>query len=229
MTRERYLSQLAELSAAVERMGQEVIRTIRVSIEALETLDVSVAQDLLANEANVDSARHDIDEMAFLVIATQQPTAIDLRLVLATANVAGELERIGDYSAGIARLTLIMAGEPKGSPSPQIRRMADVTTGLLDKALGAFQERDVEAASAVWRRDDEVDDLYQDFFRSQIEEMVNHRKRVRRGTYMLWVAHNIERMADRVTNIAEAVAFVVTADVASWRGQLEAESVPAGH
>jgi phosphate transport system protein len=146
---------------------------------------------------------------------------------MAAINIAGELERIGDYCNGIAKITLNMASEPAGDAYPEIREMATITEGLLLRAVAAFVERDVDAASQVWRSDDQVDDLYREFFSVQIEDMVEHRKRVRRGTYMLWVAHNIERMADRITNIAEEIAFTVTADVASWRAELESQSLPA--
>jgi len=227
VTREHYLGQLAGLASGVESMAARVVETIRASVDALEALDVASAKTIIEKDSEIDQARHEIDEQAFVVLATQQPTAIDLRLVMAAWRVGDELERIGDYCSGIAKLTLTMAGEPKGDAMPQIRAMSAITIELLEKAVQAFQDRDEAAAAAVWARDDEVDDLYQDFYRNQIDDMVNHRKRVRRGTYMLWVAHNIERMADRVTNIAEAVAFVATADVATWRSQIEAESVPS--
>lgn len=226
VVRGHYVNQLAGLVADVEAMGNRVITTIRSSIDALEALDVRKAQEIIEADTAIDTNRHDIGEKAFLVLATQQPTAIDLRLVMAAGRVAEELERIADYCTGIAKLTLTMAAEPKGDTQPQIRPMTDITVELLSASLTAFADRDVEAAAAVWRRDDEVDDLYQEFFKFQIEDMLEHKRRVRRGTYMLWVAHNIERMADRVTNIAEAVAFLVTADVAAWRSQIEAETVP---
>jgi phosphate transport system protein len=226
MTREHYLRQLAGLSSDVDDLGRRVIGTIRASIDALEALDVASAQRIIESDVEINASRHRIDETAFLVLATQQPTAIDLRVVMSASRVAGELERIADYSTGISKLTLTMAGEPKGDPTPQIRPMAEITIELLGEALVAFRDGDLEAAGAVWRRDDEVDDLYEEFFRFQIDDMVEHKKRVRRGTYMLWVAHNLERMSDRVTNIAETVAFVVTADVASWRSQIEAETIP---
>lgn len=227
MTREHYFSLLEKLDASVDEMGQLVLTTIAASIEALETLDVIRAKDLIEADSHIDAMRHEIEEQAFLVIATQQPAASDLRLVTASSAVASELERIGDYCSGIAKLTLTMAGEPGGEPSQGVKSMSVITRELLRRALQAFRTRDVQTASAIWSRDDEVDDLYQKFFLAQIDEMVNHKKRVRRGTYMLWVAHNVERMADRVTNIAEAVAFVATGDVPSFREQIKAQSVPS--
>ena len=228
LMRDRYHHQLEELERHVEQLGNEVMQAISASIEALEVVDVSRAKELIENDARIDLTRHDIDDQAFHLLATQQPTARDLRFVTAVSSVIGELERIGDYCAGIAKLTLTIAGERQSEPNPAIRHMADITIELLQRALVAFRDRDVQTAAIVWLRDDEVDDLYHEFFEQQIEEMINHRKRVRRGTYMLWVAHNIERMADRVTNIAEEVSFVATGDVAAWRNQVEAEHLPPG-
>jgi phosphate transport system protein len=226
LMRDRYHEQLDEVDLRLAELGDSVIQALTSSVEALDALDVTRAKALIEGDGQIDATRHEIDEQAFHLLATQQPTASDLRLLTAVSSVTGELERIADHCAGIAKLTLTMAGEPRGEPNPAIEKMAEITTDLLRGALGAFRGRDAEAAGIIWSRDDEVDELYQEFFRHQIEEMVNHRKRVRRGTYMLWVAHNIERVADRVTNIAEAVAFVTTGDVAAWREQIEAESVP---
>jgi phosphate transport system protein len=224
--RTRFHEQLDQLVRVVNDMGEKVAQAIQTSVEALEALDVVRAQELIQNDNQLDALRIEIERQAFLLLATQQPTAVDLRIVTSTTSVAAEVERIGDYCAGIAKLTLTMAAEPKGEPSETIRAMANLTSDSLRQAIGAYTSRDVETAKTIWSRDDEIDDLYRDFFRHQIEEMVHHKKRVRRGTYMLWIAHNIERMADRVTNIAEAVAFVATGDLGAWRSDLEAESVP---
>src|SRR5205807_1609633 len=151
-------------------------------------------------DSHVDDMRHDIDERAFLLIATQQPAASDLRVIMATWIVAGELERIADYCSGIAKLTLTMAQEPVEGTTDEVKAMSEVTRTLLDRALTAFRDRDVEAATQIWQEDDEVDDLYQEIFKRQIDDMARDRHHVRIGTYMLWVAHNVERMADRVTN-----------------------------
>lgn len=226
MTRERYLSLLEELDRSVHEMGDLVLKTIADSVEALESRNVSQAQDLIEGDTRIDTKRHQIEEQAFLLIATQQPAASDLRFIMACSIVATELERIGDYCAGIAKLTLTMAQEPVATPPHDINAMSSITRDLLSQALTAFKNRDVEAAASVWARDDEVDHLYEATFRRQIDEMVADRKKIRSGTYMLWVAHNIERMADRVTNIAEDVAFVATGDVRSFRENIQAQSIP---
>lgn len=226
--RHRYQQDLDQLDEQIEQLGLVVTDAVGQSITVLERCDVRGAQVLIEGDSKIDAARHEIDGRAFLLLATQQPTAGDLRLVIASTSVSNELERIADYCAGIARLTLALAAEPPSEPHPTIRRMSAITRELLGRAMIAFRSRNEKAAAIVWARDDEVDHLYGAFFTEQIGVMAEHRKHVRRGTYLLAVAHNIERMADRVTNIAEAVAFLVTGDVASWRQQIEAGTIPNG-
>ncbi len=227
VTRERYLSLLERLDESVQELGELVERSIDTSVQALSAGDVAVAQRLVESDNEIDRRRHDIDEQAFLVIATQQPVARDLRLLTSAFTVSSELERIGDYCAGIAKLTLQMAAEPVGGNLEEIGHMATITGDLLHRALRAYRERDVDSAASVWTRDDEVDELYQVFFKHQIAEMVTDRTSIRRGTYLLWVAHDIERMADRVTNIAESVAFIATGDVPSFREEIHAALPPS--
>lgn len=226
MTREHYLNQLSSLDAAVDELGSLVLETIQASVDSLEQRDVVRAKEIIEGDTRIDRKRHDIEQQSFLLIATQQPAARDLRVIMAAWMVASELERIGDYCSGIAKLTLTMAQEPLEGPTEDIKAMSSVVHELLATALTAFREKDVEAATVIWKRDDEVDDRYEEVFRKQIENMAESKHLVRTATYMLWVAHNLERMADRVTNIAESVAFVATGDVAAFRENLKSESVP---
>lgn len=136
------------------------------------------------------------------------------------------LERVGDYCEGIAKLTLRMAAEPVLEPLGTIHAMAEITQGLLSEVLQAYRNRSIEAAGEVWKQDDEVDALYEHVFWEVIGTMAANPTTVRLGTYLLWIAHNLERMADRVTNIAERVAFVVTGDVAAFRRGLESQTLP---
>jgi phosphate transport system protein len=226
MTREHYDALLKQLDEHIIQMGELVADTIGRCIDALENRDVDLAQRLIAGDSRIDENRYDVENRAIVLIATQQPMAGDLRLVAAVLTIATELERIGDYCEGIAALTLRMAADPVEGSLTEIRAMADITQQLLRQALDAFRARDVDAAAEVWMQDERIDDLYEEVFRELLTEMSGHRSSIRRGTYLLWVAHNIERMADRVTNIAERVAFVVTGDVAAFRDRLRAEMLP---
>lgn len=226
MTRDHYDKLLERLDLAVLGLGDRVAETIATSIRVLESRDVVGATRLIEADSLIDEERYHIENHALLLIATQQPLAGDLRTVAAILTIATELERIGDYCEGIAKLTLRMAAEPILGPLTDIRAMADITQRLLQQALTSYRDRDIATAGTVWMRDDEVDELYEQVFRETIAHMLTDRETVRRGTYLLWVAHNLERMADRVTNIAERVAFVVTGDIADFRDALRARSVP---
>src|SRR5579872_2295939 len=210
MTREHYEALLQQLDQKILDMGDLVADTIGRCVDALNRQDAELAQNLIAADSRIDGERYDVENRALILIATQQPLAGDLRLVAAILTIATELERIGDYCEGIAKLTLRMAAEPVQGTVSDIQTMADVVQQLLRQVLQAFKERDVEAAGEVWMQDDKVDALYEEVFRTLIADMSKNRAHVRRGTYLLWVAHNLERMADRVTNIAERVAFIVS-------------------
>lgn len=226
MTREHYDAMLRALDDQIIELGELVASTIESCVDALDSGDVVAAQRLIEADNEIDDKRYEIERAALLLIATQQPLAGDLRNIASILTIATELERIGDYCEGIAKLSLRMAAETIDVPMVDIRRMATITERQLRRALVAFKERDLEAAGAVWSQDDEVDSLYGEVFQKLLAEMVQDRETVRGGTYLLWVAHNIERMADRVTNIAERVAFVVTGDVGAFRERQRAQSVP---
>lgn len=226
MTREHYDTLLRQLDEQVLDMGKLVVRAIESSIDALDRGDVAEAQRLIEADTAIDKKRYALENGAFVLIATQQPTARDLRTVTAILTIATELERIGDYAEGIAKVTLRMAAEPMRTPMGDIRSMTGVTLRLLRSVLEAFERRDVEIAGDVWAQDDEVDDLYESVFRQVIAHMADEPSSVRCGTYLLWVAHDLERMSDRVTNIAERIAFIVTGDVAAFREELRAQSLP---
>jgi phosphate transport system protein len=226
MTRVHYERLLAGLDDKILELGELVAATIAACVDALTRRDVSAAQLLIEGDNEIDRKRYEIERDALLLIATQQPLAGDLRAVAAILTIATELERIGDYCEGIAKLTLRIAAEPISVPTDGISSMAELTQQLLREVLEAFHRRDVEAAGRVWTRDDEVDELYAQIFRKLLTEMVDDKSKVRQGTYLLWVAHNLERMADRVTNIAERVAFVVSGDVADFRNRVRAQTLP---
>ena len=226
MTREHYDAMLRRLDDQVLALGELVASTIESCVEALANGDVAAAQDLIEADSTIDEQRYAIERAALLLIATQQPLASDLRNIAAILTIATELERIGDYCEGIAKLSLRMSAETIDAPMDDMRTMATITERLLRRSLEAFRDRDIELAGSVWSEDDEVDTLYGQIFQKLLAEMVQKRETVRGGTYLIWVAHNIERMADRVTNIAERVAFVVTGDVGAFRDRQRSQSVP---
>ena len=156
----------------------------------------------------------------FVLIATQQPMAVDLRTLAAVLEIATELERIGDYAKGIAKITIKMGTEPFVKPLIDIPRMAEKARNMLHRALQAFFGRDTELARAIPMEDDEMDALYDQIFRELITYIMADPKLVDRASYLIWVAHNLERAADRVVNICERVIFMVTGEVVEFDDNL---------
>lgn len=227
MPREHYDALLHHLDEQLLEMGEMVAKAVSGAVDALARHDVAAEQRLIEADNDIDAFRHEVEREALLLIATQQPLARDLRALAAILTIATELERIGDYAEGIAKLGLRMAAEPRVPiSSALIARMTEITTRLLHDVLVAFRQRDLSLAAQAWKADDEVDELYEEAFATILNEMIADPAKIRLGTYFLWVAHNIERMADRVTNIAEQVAFIVSGDVAAFREELRSHNVP---
>ncbi len=207
MVRQVFQEQIRELLEDLLEMGQMVANSIDSAIQALAQQDEKLAQWVIDYDDEINSFQYDIDEKCLVLIATQQPMASDLRAILSVSNIAAELERIGDYSEGIARLALKLAGRPLLKPLIDIPRMAEEGRRMLMTALEAFARQDVEAARQVGEADDTVDALYDQVYRELLVYMMEDPRTITQATYLLWVAHNLERIADRTTNIAERVIF----------------------
>jgi len=208
MVRQAFQEQIRELLEDLLEMGQMVADSINSAIQALAKQDEELAQWVIDYDDEINSFQYDIDEKCLVLIATQQPMAGDLRAILSVSNIAAELERIGDYSEGIARLALKLAGRPLLKPLIDIPRMAEEGRRMLMTALEAFARQDVEAARQVGEADDTVDALYDQVYRELLVYMMEDPRTITQATYLLWVAHNLERIADRTTNIAERVIFL---------------------
>ncbi|UCF28000.1 MAG: phosphate signaling complex protein PhoU, partial [Chloroflexota bacterium] len=155
----------------------------------------------------------EIEEEVITLIATQQPMARDLRLLAAILEVTTELERMGDYAKGIARITVRIGEEDLLKPVESIPAMAMVCIDMLDRALKAFVERDADAARSIPDEDDQVDNFYNQIYRALMDHMISNPSNIDRANHLLWVAHNLERVADRVTNVCERIVFVVTGEI----------------
>ena len=208
MVRQVFQEQIRELLEDLLEMGQMVADSINSAIQALAKQDEDLAQWVIDYDDEINSFQYDIDEKCLVLIATQQPMAGDLRAILSVSNIAAELERIGDYSEGIARLALKLAGRPLLKPLIDIPRMAEEGRRMLMTALEAFARQDVGAARQVGMADDTVDALYDQVYRELLVYMMEDPRTITQATYLLWVAHNLERIADRTTNIAERVIFL---------------------
>ena len=200
--------QINELLEDLLEMGQMVADSIDRSIQALARQDEDLAQQVIEFDDEINAVQHDIDEKCLVLIATQQPMAGDLRAILSVSNIAAELERIGDYTEGIARLAIKLSGRPLLKPLIDIPRMAEEARRMLMSSLEAFARQDTETAIQIGRADDIVDALYDQVYRELLVFMMDDPRTITQATYLVWVAHNLERIADRTTNIAERVIFM---------------------
>ena len=191
-------------------MGGMVEKAINRSILALKQRDLAMAHQIIADDLQINEKRFDIEEKCIQLIATQQPMASDLRVIICVLNIITELERIGDYAVGTAKIVVMIGDEPPLKPLIDLPLMAEKTIEMLRRSLNAFIDRDAEAARKISAEDYVVDNLYSQVFRELLTYMAEDPKTITRATRLIWVAHNLERSADRVTNICERVVFVVT-------------------
>jgi phosphate transport system protein len=209
MTRTAFERQLSEVQEDMLVMAGLVETAVEQGIEALRQRDVALARQIIEDDLNINRMRYEAEEKCLELIATQQPLASDLRTIVSVLHITVDLERMGDHAEGIAKIALMLADEPPLKPYIDIPRMAEITTGMLMDSLEAFKSRNAGLARAICDRDDEVDALYDQVYRELLTFMINDPKSIHRATWLLWVAHNLERIADRVTNICERVVYLV--------------------
>jgi phosphate transport system protein len=208
--RETFDRKLQLLQDEVLVLGSMVEEAITESVDTLKRRDMEGSQRLIAEDRLINEKRFAIEADALVLIATQQPMASDLRTLAAVLEITTELERIGDYAKGIAKINLMMGDKPFIKPLIDIPLMAEKARDMLHQALEAFVHQDVELARAIPARDDEVDALYNQVYRELLTYIMADPRTINQATHLLWVAHNLERAADRVINLCERVVFTVT-------------------
>jgi phosphate transport system protein len=213
MPRQVYQLELQNLHDQVLLLGSMVDKAVARSIVSLQQRDFALARQIIDEDAVVNRKRYQIEEQAIQLIATQQPMASDLRSIIAILNIVVDLERIGDYAVGIAKITLMHGDKPVLKPLVDIPRMAELGRDMLRRTLDAFVLLDVEAARTIANEDDVVDALYDQIYRELLTYMLSDPTAIDRATWLLWVAHNLERIADRVTNICERVIYKATGEL----------------
>ena len=209
MARTDYDRDLRMLQDELLVLGSIVEKAIARSMDALKRRDIEASLDVIKQDDVIDEKQTELEERCVDLIATQQPLAGDLRILLTVLHVSVELERIGDYAEGISKISLLISNEPPLSPTG-IPRMAELSSDMLRRSLDALVNRDIVAARGVWTDDDEMDDLYGKVFNDLLNVMMSDSSTIRRATHLLWVAHDLERIADRTTNIAERIIYLVT-------------------
>jgi phosphate transport system protein len=210
MPRTLFQRHLRELQDHVLTMGSMVETALYRSMDALKNRNLTLAQQVIADDKIIDAKRYAIEEECIELIITQQPMASDMRIIIAVLNIIVDLERIGDHAEGNAKISVMIGDEPPLKPLIDLPRMAEMTGSMLRRSLEAFINHDAEAAKKICGEDDAIDNLYDQVFRELLTFMAEDPKTITRATRLIWVAHNLERSADRVTNIAERVIYVVT-------------------
>ena len=209
MLRSDYDRDLYSLQDDLAVMGQRVDAATRSALTALEQQDLGLAQRVINDDDAIDELQDALESKCIGLLATQQPAATDLRMVMSAVHIAVELERMGDYAEGIAKICLRIGDQPLLKPLIDIPRMADLALKMLGESLQAYATRDEWLARKVCRDDDAIDDLYNQIYRELLTYMLSDPRTIERATYLLWVAHNLERIADRATNISERVLWLV--------------------
>jgi len=210
MSREQFIQQMQDLQDQIIAMGSKVSNMLLDSVQFLKVRDMDGSRSIIQSDREVNATRYSIEEEVLALIALQQPAAGDLRTLAAILEIAGELERIGDYAKGIGKINLLIGDEELIKPLIDLPRMADKTKSMLDSALDAFIDRDVEAARAIPARDDEIDELYNQVYTELAALTMAKPSRLEQANYLLWAAHNLERAGDRVVNLCERIIFTVT-------------------
>ena len=213
MIRKTFENEMQQVKDEILVLGSMVEEAILGTVEALKKRDIKGAENILAADKEINKKRFEIESQLMILIATQQPMAHDLRFLASSMEIISELERMGDYAKGIANINIRMGDQPLLKPLIDVPRMAQKCTDMLHRALTAYVEEDVETAKAIPIEDDEVDALYNQVYRELMTFVISDPKTMERANWLLWVTHNLERVADRVTNICERTIFIATGEM----------------
>jgi phosphate transport system protein len=213
MPRQTFEYEIQQVKDNVLILGSMVEQALLDAVDSLKKRDLKAAERVFAEDKAINKKRFEMEHQLMILIATQQPMARDLRLLASTLEIVSELERMGDYAKGIANINLRMGDAPLLKPLIDVPRMANKGVDMLHRALTAFINGDVETAQALPMEDDEVDALYNQVYRELMTFVIQDPKTIERANWLLWVAHNLERFADRVTNICERTVFIVTGNM----------------
>tara|TARA_B110000263_G_C15189123_1_gene455219 strand:+ start:193 stop:867 length:675 start_codon:yes stop_codon:yes gene_type:complete len=211
--RSDYNKSLQDLQDGLLILGSMVEKAIHKSMQSLKDRDLELAQIVIDEDDLIDQKRFELENSIVTLLATQQPIAADLRIIISALHIAVELERMGDYAEGIARISQTIGEQSTLKPLIDLPKMTELANEMLRKSLSAYTNRDKDLAIEVCKSDDAVDSLYEDVYHELLEFMIEDPETIQRATYLLWVSHDIERIADRATNIAERVIYLVTGEL----------------
>jgi len=213
MPRESLTKHLIQIQDEVLLLGSMVEQAMRMAVDSLKRRDRSTAREIPKADQRINEKRFAIENAILILIATQQPMAHDLRFLTAMLELSTELERMGDYAKGIAKVVIRLGDAVIPIPMRDIEKMTDLAISMLHRSLTAFIQEDATTASAIPIDDEQVDALYNDVYRFIVKAMISDPSIIDHANLLLWVAHNLERMADRVTNICERTVFIATGEL----------------
>jgi len=212
-SRRIFEQQLNSLQDSLIRLSDMVCRAVSDAIAALKGRDLELARQIVVHDRDLNKIRFEVEELCLAMLATQQPAASDLRRIISAMNVVLDLERMGDHAANVAKTVIRIGNEPPLKPLIDIPKMGEHCCDMLRRALSAYVELDAETAKEISREDDVVDQLYDQVFRELLTYMLEDDRTIKRAMQLLFVAHHLERIADRVTNICERVVYLRTGEM----------------
>lgn len=207
---------LVEIQDNLLRLASMADQAIVGSARALAEQSSALAAQVSADDAILNRMRFTIEEACYRLLATQQPAATTLRIIVGTVSVATNLERIGDHAAGVARLTMRLADSPPVKPMIELPHMAEIGRAMVRLSVDAFLKRDVALAEQVVARDQDIDQLHKHVYDDLVALMMREPGTIERATFLLWISHNYERIGDRAMNIAERAIYVATGDLKEY-------------
>lgn len=221
-TRTAFEEDLLKLREMILQMGERVDEALERAMKALDMTDVEQARRVIEDDEIVNEQRFAVEEAALALIARQQPAAKDLREIISALSIVLDLERIGDYAAGIANTVVLLSDGDESIPPPEgLWRIHDLARSMLKEAMVAYKQDDAAAAEELAARDDVIDELYRALFKELLQVMAQQPEHTERALYLLFAGHNLERVADRVTNVAERVVFTKSGEMEELNVDLE--------
>ena len=218
MPRDRFDHKLLQIKDEILLLGSMVEKATFNALSALKERNFSAAQQVIEEDQAINDKRFAIENAILILMATQQPLAYDLRLLAAMLLIANELERMGDYAKGISNSTLRLGITDIPMPVREIEKMGELAVGMLHKALTAFVNENLDEATRIPEEDDQVDELFNKAYRNIVSSMIANPATIDDASFLLWIFHNLERMADRVTNICERTVFIISGELFEMDG-----------
>ena len=204
--------ELKQLSQMVAQMGGLAEAQLQAAIEALVARDAEEAARVVKSDVRIDQLERQISNQTIRMLALRQPMALDLRQIVAALKISSDIERIGDYAANVAKRAIALTQSPPMRPVGGIARMGRLVQQIIKDVLDAYGAKDADKAVAAWKRDQDVDDMYNSLFREMLTYMMEDPRNIGPSTHLMFIAKNIERIGDHATNIAEIVHFLVRGD-----------------